>query len=177
MLNAVNEFTPLLCLCLRPSLVKSCPLIKVLPLSSFRLGTHTHTHALHMKQTDERSRYPCPSGSHGICGMLLYFPLNSLVFVFFCRVSSNACMRVCVLLVPQRHTLPDSGYQVHTVGSISLVSRLRQEDLKDNILLQQHVCQSSPKGNYKKKLHISTSKPTQRRMLLLRCCSFITQET
>jgi len=45
------------------------------------------------------------------------------------------CVCVCV---PQRHTLPESGYQVHAVGSVSLVSRLRQEDLKDNILLQQH---------------------------------------
>ncbi len=123
-----------------------------------------------MKQTDERSRCPCPSGSHGICGMLLYFPPNSPVFGVFCPVSAKAC----VLLVLQCHTLPESGHRVHApVDSVSLVSRLRQEVMKDNILLLQPVCHSSPKGNYKEKHHISTSKPTQRRMLLLRGCSFI----
>lgn len=50
------------------------------------------THTPHMKQTDERSRCPRPSGSHGICGMLLYFPPNSPVFGFFCWVSANVCM-------------------------------------------------------------------------------------
>lgn len=87
-LNGVNEFTPLLCLCLRPSRLKNCPLIKALPLSSFRVAD---THATH-----ETNRWKvmltASLGSHGICGMLLYFPPNSPMFGFFCWVSANVCM-------------------------------------------------------------------------------------
>ncbi len=84
------------------------------------------------------------------------------------------CKSVCVVGSSVPHTLPESGYRMHTpVGSVPLVNRLRQEVLKDNILLLQHVCHSSSKGNFKKKHYISTSKPTQRRMLLLRGCSVI----
>jgi len=155
----VNVFTLLLCLCLRPSLVKSCPLIKVLPLSSFRLVTHTH-----MKQTDERSRCLRPSGSHGICGMPLFFPANSPVFVFFHQVSSKACVCVC-----------SSAPHTPRVGLSSACSRfcLIGQQTETGRLERQYpasaawtVCHSSPKGN-KEKLCTSTSKPTQRRRLLL----------
>lgn len=87
------------CVCVwDPPWWKVAPSLKCFLWVHSDLGhTHTHAHAraLHMKQTDERSRYPRPSGSHGICGMLLYFPLNSLVFVFFLW-SELKCMHACV---------------------------------------------------------------------------------
>ncbi len=140
------------------------PAWRIAPSLKRFLGVHSHT--AHMKGHVARVLQEAMA-SVECCFIFLLIPL-CLGFL------SRECKSVCVLLVLQCHTLPESGYWMHTpVGSVSLVNRLRQEVLKDNILLLQHVCHSSPKGNFKKKHHISTSKSTQRRMLLLRGCSFI----
>lgn len=105
-LNAVNEFTPLLCLCLRPSLVKSCPLIKVLPLSSFRLRTHTHTHTRYTwnKQMKGHATRVLQEAMASVecCFIFLLIPLCLCFFVEWAQM--HACVCVCCWFLSATHS-------------------------------------------------------------------------